>query len=133
MSGIRQESLCRITTASDCTLAESAERHAVLEAMMDTDRRRGYPFVDGLGADWRPFNRTVARVTEPRLAGGVGRHAATMGPMMQRIQGAFGSSLPRSDGFAIGIAPLVAVLILPRSGLRFGYTTRRRNCRTRKR
>src|SRR6266567_239733 len=51
--------------------------------------------------------------------------------MMQRIQGAFGSSLPRSDGFAIGIAPLVAVLILPRSGLRFGYTTRRRNCRSR--
>ena len=106
MSGIRQESLCRITTASDCTLAESAERHAVLEAMMDADRRRGYPSAGNLGAEWRPFNRTVARTTEPRLAGGVGRDAATMGPMMQRIQGLFGLSLPyskpRLDAFATG-------------------------------
>jgi hypothetical protein len=46
-----------------------------------------------------------------------------MGPMMQRIQGALGSSLPRLDGFAKGVAPLVASLILPRSGLKFGYTT----------
>ena len=46
-----------------------------------------------------------------------------MGPMMQRIQGALGSSLPRLDGFAKGIAPFVAVLILPRGGLKFGYTT----------
>jgi len=46
-----------------------------------------------------------------------------MGPMMQRIQGVFGSSLPRLDGFATGLAPLVAVLILPRGGLRLGYRT----------
>jgi len=74
--------------------------------MMDADGRRGYPSVNGLGVAWRPFNRTVARVTEPRLAGGVGRPAATMGPMMQRIQGLFGLSLPysnpRLDAFATG-------------------------------
>ena len=62
--------------------------------MMDADRWRGYPSVGNLGAEWRPFSRAVARVTEPRLAGGVGRDAATMGPMMQRIQGLFGLSLP---------------------------------------
>ena len=72
---------------------------------MDADRR-GYPSVGSLGAEWRPFNRTLARATGPRLAGGVGRHAATMGPMMQRIQGLFGLSLPysnpRLDAFATG-------------------------------
>ncbi len=92
-----------------------------------------YDPAGGLGAARRPFNRTIARVTELRLAGGVVRREATTNPMMQRIQGAFGSSLLRSDGLATGIAPLVAVLILPRSGLRFGYTTRRRDCRCRPR
>ena len=86
---------------------------------------QAYAGVGIIGGDWRPLSRTVARTTEPRLAGGVVRRAATMGPMMQRIQGAFGSSLPRSDGLATGLAPLVPVLILPRPGLRFGYTTRR--------
>jgi hypothetical protein len=50
-----------------------------------------------------------------------------MGPMMQRIQGLLGSSLPRMDAFATGIAPLVADLILPRGGLKFGYITRCRD------
>jgi hypothetical protein len=57
----------------------------------------------GLAADRRPFNRTVVRATVLRLAGGVVRREATTGPMMQRIQGAFGSSLPRLDVFATGI------------------------------
>ena len=63
-------------------------------------------------------------MTEPLLSGGVVRREATMGPMMQRIQGAFGSSLPRLDVFATGLAPVVVVLILPRGGLRFGYGAR---------
>jgi hypothetical protein len=67
----------------------------------------------GLGADRRPFNRTVARVTECRLAGGVVRREATRKPMMQRIQGLVGSSLPRLDGVATVFIPLVAVLYPP--------------------
>src|SRR5580704_15493285 len=92
-------------------------------------RNGAYASVGSLGADWRPFSRTPARATEPRLAGGVVRREATMEPMMQRIQGAFGSSLPRSYGFATGIAPLLAVRILPPGGLRFGYTTHQRDGR----
>ena len=55
-----------------------------------------------LGVNRRPFNRTVARATVLRLAGGVVRREATRGPMMQRIQGLLGSSLLRLDGFATG-------------------------------
>jgi hypothetical protein len=64
---------------------------------------QAYAGVGVIGGDWRPLSRTVARTTEPRLAGGVVRRAATMGPMMQRIQGLVGSSFPRLDVFATGI------------------------------
>src|SRR5258706_15106153 len=85
---------------------------------------QAYAIFGVVGGDWRPFNRTVARATEPRLAGGVVRRDATMGPMMQRIHGLVGSSLPRLDVLATGIDLLSPVLILPRGELKFGYTTR---------
>jgi hypothetical protein len=75
----------------------------------------------GLGADRRPFNRTVARARELRLAGGVVRREATTKPMMQRIQGLLGSSLPRLDGVATGLDLLLPFFILPHRGLKFGY------------
>jgi hypothetical protein len=72
-----------------------------------------YDPAGGLGADRRPFNRTVALVTDFRLAGGVVRREATAKPMMQRIHGLLGSSLPRLEGVATGFVPLVAVLYPP--------------------
>jgi hypothetical protein len=84
---------------------------------------QAYGSVGGETEDLRPFNRTIARVTEPRRSGGVVLRAATMGPMMQRSQGLLGSSLSRLDAFATGIDLFSPARILPRGGLKFGYTT----------